>query len=153
MLKTLARGRDVDEILGRLRALRPDGARRWGRMTAHQMVCHLSDSFAMLTGEKAVSPASSPLHRTVVKWIALYVPLPWPAGIRTRPEVDQHRAGSPPADFAADLARLEARIHACCAASSRLEGRAHPIFGRLSRAAWLRWGYLHADHHLRQFGA
>jgi hypothetical protein len=30
---------------------------------------------------------------------------------------------------------------------------AHPIFGRMSRAAWLRWGYLHADHHLRQFGA
>jgi hypothetical protein len=28
----------------------------------------------------------------------------------------------------------------------------HPIFGRITRAEWLRWGYLHADHHLRQFG-
>jgi len=27
------------------------------------------------------------------------------------------------------------------------------MFGRLSDAAWLRWGYLHMDHHLRQFGA
>jgi hypothetical protein len=152
VLKTLARGRDRDEIFTRLRPLRPDSARRWGRMTAHQMVCHLSDSFAMLTGEKTASPASGPLQRTVVKWIALYVPLAWPAGIRTRPEVDQHVAGTPPAEFAGDLARLEARIAACCAASTRLEGRAHPIFGPLSRAAWLRWGYLHADHHLRQFG-
>ena len=33
------------------------------------------------------------------------------------------------------------------------DGRCHPIFGRLSRTAWLRWGYLHIDHHLRQFGA
>jgi hypothetical protein len=34
-----------------------------------------------------------------------------------------------------------------------LDGRVHPIFGRMSEAAWLRWGWLHADHHLRQFGA
>ena len=24
--------------------------------------------------------------------------------------------------------------------------------GTLSEAAWLRWAYLHTDHHLRQFG-
>jgi hypothetical protein len=30
--------------------------------------------------------------------------------------------------------------------------RTHPIFGALSARDWLRWGYLHADHHLRQFG-
>ena len=29
----------------------------------------------------------------------------------------------------------------------------HPIFGPLSHAAWLRWAWLHTDHHLRQFGA
>ena len=28
----------------------------------------------------------------------------------------------------------------------------HPIFGHVSEAAWLRWAYLHMDHHLRQFG-
>jgi hypothetical protein len=32
------------------------------------------------------------------------------------------------------------------------EGHAHSFFGRLSRTEWLRWGYLHMDHHLRQFG-
>jgi hypothetical protein len=35
----------------------------------------------------------------------------------------------------------------------RIEGKAHPLFGRMSDADWLRWAYLHADHHLRQFGA
>jgi hypothetical protein len=29
---------------------------------------------------------------------------------------------------------------------------AHPIFGRMTEAEWMRWGYLHTDHHLRQFG-
>ena len=28
----------------------------------------------------------------------------------------------------------------------------HPMFGPMSAADWMRWGYLHADHHLRQFG-
>jgi hypothetical protein len=28
----------------------------------------------------------------------------------------------------------------------------HPVFGPLNVAAWLRWGHLHVDHHLRQFG-
>lgn len=36
--------------------------------------------------------------------------------------------------------------------AANLDGQVHPIFGRLSRAAWLRWAYLHMDHHLRQFG-
>jgi Protein of unknown function (DUF1569) len=28
----------------------------------------------------------------------------------------------------------------------------HPIFGPMTAKDWMRWGYLHADHHLRQFG-
>lgn len=28
----------------------------------------------------------------------------------------------------------------------------HPIFGEMTEAEWMRWGYLHCNHHLRQFG-
>jgi hypothetical protein len=28
----------------------------------------------------------------------------------------------------------------------------HPFFGHMLCKDWTRWGYLHADHHLRQFG-
>ena len=28
----------------------------------------------------------------------------------------------------------------------------HPMFGPMTPEDWMRWGYLHADHHLRQFG-
>jgi hypothetical protein len=28
----------------------------------------------------------------------------------------------------------------------------HPMFGGMTAKDWMRWGYLHADHHLRQFG-
>ena len=153
-MKTLARPEDKAEILRRLERLRPDSTRRWGRMSPHQMVCHLSDSFRVATGEKQASPATSVFHRTVVKWIALHVPLPWPAGLQTRPEVDQERGGTRPADFAADVAQLETLVEVITTAPPRtLAGQVHPIFGPMSEAAWLRWGYLHMDHHLRQFGA
>src|ERR1700704_3346942 len=109
-MKTLARHRDRAEILQRLRAVRPESARRCGRMSAHQMVCHLSDSFLVVTGQKPVSHSTSVLQRTVVKWIALYVPLPWPAGIPTTPEVDQERGGTRPVNFATDVAQLEALL-------------------------------------------
>jgi hypothetical protein len=152
-MKTLARSRDRAEILQRLKAVRPESARRWGRMSAHQMVCHLSDSFRAVTGQKPVSDSTSLLQRTIVKWLALYVPLPWPAGIPTRPEIDQELGGTRPVDFATDVAQLEALLEQVTIQTKPFDWQRHPIFGRMSEAAWLRWSYLHVDHHLRQFGA
>ena len=120
-------------------------------MSAHQMVCHLSDSFRMASGHKPVSHAPRLLHRTVVKWIALYLPLPWPAGIPTSREIDQELGGTRPIAFESDVAELVALLELVGTPNSSFE-RLHPVFGTMSCAAWLRWGYLHMDHHLRQFG-
>jgi hypothetical protein len=151
-MKTMARPRDKAEIMRRLKTVRRECTRRWGRMTAHQMVCHLSDTCRMVTQQKAASRATGPFKSTVVKWIALYLPLPWPAGFPTRPEMDQEVGGTRPGDFAADLAELEALVEIITTPASNYNWPAHPIFGPMSEAAWLRWAYLHLDHHLRQFG-
>ena len=151
-MRTLARPRDKAEILRRLRGLRPETAARWGRMSAHQMVCHLADAFGMAMGHKPVRHAASVLDRTLVKWIALYLPVPWPRGIRTAPEIDQERDGTRPGEFAADLARLEELVEKVTAPARSFVWETHPRLGPLSDRAWLRWGYRHMDHHLRQFG-
>ena len=105
-------------------------------------------------GRKPVSPATGLLQRTIVKWIALYLPLRWPGGrIVTRPEIDQQLAGTRPGDFAADVAELEALMVLVTSQAGTFGWPPHPIFGRMSEADWMRWGYLHTDHHLRQFGA
>jgi hypothetical protein len=152
-MKTLARAADKDELLQRLRRLRPDSGRRWGRMSAHQMVCHLNDSLLVATGQKTVSHAITLPSRTIIKWIALYAPLRWPPGILTRPEIDQYVGGTRPTAFAADVARLEALMEDVSRQGASVPWSVHPIFGRMSERAWLRWAYLHTDHHLRQFGA
>jgi hypothetical protein len=122
-------------------------------MSAHQMICHLCDSCRVATGERRASNVGGLLHRTLMKWIALYLPVRWPPGIPTRPEVDQQVGGTKPVEFAADVAQLEALLEFITTRDRGFDWPAHPIFGRMSRAAWLRWAYLHADHHLRQFGA
>ena len=151
-MKTLARPADKAELLRRLREVQPDRVARWGQMSAHQMVCHVSDCFRMMTGEKRVRPGGTLLQRTFLKWTALYLPLSWPTGLPTSPEVDQAGGGTRPVDFAADMSGLVALVEVITAQSG--SGRQqHPVFGNMSDASWLRWGYLHMDHHLRQFGA
>ena len=137
-------------ILDRLQRVSPEDKALWGRMSAHQMICHLCDSAMVALGEKHVSPATGLFQRTILKWIALGTPLRWTKGFPTRPEIDQLKGGTSPDDFAADQARLlvlTRRID-----SAPIDGHSHPIFGPLTQAQWRRWLYRHSDHHLRQFG-
>jgi hypothetical protein len=149
-MRTLADERDRAELVARLGALRPDSARRWGRMTVHQMVCHLADNYRMALGQRPVETMRVPVPRGLVKWVALYAPLPWPRGIPTAPETDQQRLGSRPVEFAADLAEAVALLERV--AGAELARRAHTVFGTMTAADWQRWAWLHTDHHLRQFG-
>lgn len=149
-MKTLARERDRAELLRRIERLQPDTPARWGKMSAPQMVCHLADAFRMALDGQAVTDVPRLRGRTLIKIIALYLPAPWPPGIQTVPGLDQRAGGGTcPGVFAADIAVVGDLMR-------RMAGPAawprHPIFGRMSGRAWRRWGYLHVDHHLRQFG-
>ena len=150
MKKTLLNQNDKAEIFDRLRRLRPDSQRQWGKMTAHQAICHLSDSFMCKFGERESTQASNFFTKTVMKWFALQAPFQWPHGIPTMPENDQLIGGTAPAEFERDRAQLEATIERFCQPMKELSP--HPYFGQMTEAEWLRWGYLHCDHHLRQFG-
>ena len=151
-MKTLANATDKKEVLRRLQQLKPDSRRRWGKMTAHQMICHLHDSFRAGTGEKQISSVSNFLTRTLLKWIALYVPISWPHGVPTRPEMDQNRGGTKPVEFDRDVRELEMMVERFSQPQRDFDWHRHPLFEEMSDRDWLRWGYLHVDHHLRQFG-
>jgi hypothetical protein len=86
----------------------------------------------------------------MLKWFALYVPVPWPQGAATPPEMEQGVGGTVPVEFSQDRKRLVEVIGRFT--EVRVEGVKHPFFGKMSETDWTRWGYLHCDHHLRQFG-
>ena len=149
--RTLADRGCTAEILARVAALRADSPRRWGRMSAHQMVCHLIDCNRMALGDLAVRAPRTWFPRAVTKWVSLYTPMPWPAGLPTNPELDQDADGMRPNDFATDVATLVETVERLTSRAGGDDCPSHPDFGVMSQTDWLRWGYRHLDHHLRQF--
>jgi hypothetical protein len=152
-MKTLLNPADKQEILRRLDTIQPTSQRRWGSMSVHNMICHLSDGFRLYMGERPAEPVSVPLPRVLVKWFALWAPVQWPQGFKTAPELDQQEGGTPPAEFAADTSDLRALIERFTRKPADYVPKPHPHFGSLTEREWKRLAYLHADHHLRQFGA
>lgn len=148
--RSLKEPENIDEVMRRLGLLQPASPRQWGTMTAHEMLCHLGDSFLAVLGDRSASSSETWFRRTIVKWIALHTSLPWPKGVPTRPEVDPKRTGTRPAEFDGDRKKVVELICRFVSPDARY-GR-HPGFGAMTRDEWLRWGYGHVDHHLRQFG-
>lgn len=157
-MKSLYNPRDHQALRQRLESLRPDSPRQWGRMSPHQAVCHLLDAFRLVLGERdwGIRPGDPTpdtfVNRTVGRLYALTLPLPWPKGLPTSRAADQERGGTPPGDFADDVAELEAAMDRFRDHDGR-NMSPHIVFRQLTRGEWGRWGYRHMDHHLRQFGA
>ena len=152
-MKTLLNPSDKEEILRRLDTIQPTSQRRWGSMSAHKMICHLGDGFRLYMGERPAKPAPVPAPRKLLKWIALWAPIPWPHGFKTAPELDQQVGGTPPVEFAADMQDLRGLIERFTRRPADFTWKPHPHFDSMSEREWKRLAYLHADHHLRQFGA
>lgn len=142
----------VQELHRRLEGFRPDADRRWGRMTAHGAIVHMTDAFKMALGERPIRDKSTWFLRTFGRWIGFHTPLPWPRGFRAPRELDQERAGTSPESWDEDLAALHAALDRFFVERDRVAGNIHAVFGPLSRREWGVWGYRHTHHHLRQFG-
>ena len=136
------------EIGSRLTQLTPDRRAEWGRMSAQQMVCHLTASVQMATGEKAVAPRHTPLRYPVIKHLVLYA-LPFPKNAPTATELV---VASTPNAWGKDVDALQSALDRFIARGPEARWSDHPAFGRLSAQQWGVLVYRHVDHHLRQFG-
>jgi hypothetical protein len=126
------------EILQRLSRVRPDSRRKWGKMTPHQMVCHLCDSLRFSLGERDAESVENIFTRTVMKWVALYTPLPWPHGIPTMATMDQQAGGTPPIEFDRDKQEFQVLMDRFLSAPSLSATVRHPFFGEMSEFEWKR---------------
>ena len=85
-----------------------------------------------------------------MKFFALRVPVEWPKNVPTVPEL---RIGAPrmqPTNFDNDKASMMEALERFLAFTDNRNP--HSFFGAMKPSDWMRWGYLHTDHHLRQLG-
>jgi hypothetical protein len=152
-MKTLRSAQDKAEIVRRLESVQPASPRIWGKMTAHQMICHLSDGFRMYMGEKEVAPVGGMYPSRVLRWFALWAPVRWPKGFQTMKEIDQQGGGgTSPVEFERDRRELMTLLERFTKQPRDYTPLPHAHFGAMNEKEWMRLAYLHADHHLRQFG-
>jgi Protein of unknown function (DUF1569) len=148
-MKSLASVEVLSEIRVRLRSVRVDDRARWGKMTAKKMMRHLACAYEVALGDRTVKPMPG-LPPVLMKWLALRSGLRWTKNLQTTPELKRAIAESEDADFEL-VVRWVIEAMELVARGER-SAPAHPMFGPMTTADWMRWGYLHADHHLRQFG-
>lgn len=148
-MKTIADGALRTALQERLARLTPTTPRVWGRMTPHQMLVHVADG---MEAAMNIRPFTIPIRppKRLLKFFALKLPIPWPRGVKAG--ADPAGAILPSEQFEADRFRCAANLAAMAAASVASLNPTHPIFGPMAASDWYRWAYLHADHHLRQFG-
>jgi hypothetical protein len=151
MAKTLAHAQDRTEIERRFAALTEDAVRRWGTMSVGGMLCHVDDSYQVVMGDRPLLPAKIAIPKRMAKFVSLRLPMRWPRNLPTGENLRQGCGGTPPSAFAEDRARVLKTLDRFCACTTHIQE--HPFFGGMTAAEWMRWGYLHADHHLRQFSA
>lgn len=155
-MSTISKPAELEQLIRRLGELRPDTSRKWGTMTAAEMLCHLGDATASVlkrgAGESEDASREPARNRPVLKWIALRSPLPWPQGLKTPAAVDPHAEGTKPGDFEVDRQRAIEGLRLFAQAPAADLAESHGAFGRMTRDDWHRWAYRHTDHHLRQFG-
>lgn len=151
-MKSLMNAPDRTEIEARLAGLSPDAHKKWGRMSVGGMICHLNDSFQVVLGERETDRRPRLHERTIIKVIALHMPMRWPHGAKTVDACAQEAGGTPPGDFEQDKAALRATMDRFVAGIE--PGKSvHPLFGTMTASEWGHWGWRHMDHHLRQFSA
>ncbi|MGA7156878.1 MAG: DUF1569 domain-containing protein [Acidobacteriaceae bacterium] len=148
-MKTLSQPIDAAEIRARILTLTPTDAAQWGIMNVGQMICHGRGALLYAMSDTPVEfiPAALPPH--ALKHVALKLPVPWS---RSFPAIPELRLGSPAlitSTFDHDRDGLLTTLDSFCALTNHT--RDHPYFHEMQHEDWMRWGYLHTDHHLRQF--
>jgi hypothetical protein len=147
-MRTIFDPKERRALLRRIDLLTPGTPARWGRMNAHQMVCHLIDAIESGFKDVPVSRASGPLARFPINWLVINV-LPWPRGkLQSPPDLLQRK----PAGWSTDVAGLRAWLERASDRGPHAPWPPTDVFGAISGRQWGALLRTHIDHHLRQFG-
>jgi hypothetical protein len=148
MSKSIINTSEMQEIQSRFDKLTADTKPLWGRMNVKQMLRHVHNAanFAFETETPRKKPGL--FDRTVMKWMIFHVPAP--KNVKTFQPIDMVANKIDPEEFNAELRATKdifTRV-----AEFKGEYQPNPFLGVLTKDEWGRLCYVHAHHHLKQFG-
>lgn len=149
-MKQIGDGAVLNDLVARLQRLTPAHMAAWGTMNGQQMARHLGDACEAVLKRRPFASRSRGTPSPLRKFLLLHLLRQMPRGIKAG--ADPAGAAVDPANFDADLSRAVTLLRDLAAVPPEGLVDAHPVLGPMSRANWMRWAYLHTDHHLRQFG-
>jgi hypothetical protein len=150
-MKTLYDTATADVVKARLKELRPDSQRLWGKMSATQMVEHCARGMEWAVDD--VRPPRLLVGRIlgpIVRPLALKDDAPMRRNSPTSPLLVVREEGN----LDAERERLCSLIDRFVAGGTdACTKHPHSFFGKMTAHDWGVLTYKHLDHHLRQFGA
>ncbi|HTE31971.1 MAG TPA: DUF1569 domain-containing protein [Chryseolinea sp.] len=152
MKKTIFDRPVLNELITRIAKLETSSKGRWGKLTAQQMVRHLTEACRIAFDEVVVPDCSNFLTRSVLKWLFLNNIKPpgrEKGKIKTFAEVDVVNLNLKVDSL--DVERTKYTTILQRMAHAETLSLRHPLFGKMDRADWGLLTYAHADYHLTQF--
>ncbi len=140
-----------EDIVSRLSKVNHQLKPKWGVMSAHQMIVHMSDPFRVALKERIVPYVPSEYGEPPFN-IQVSQTLPWPKNSNSIPEFTQGDKGTELTDFDSDMNTLLDLINRFGELADGDPVPMHPVFGYLTNEEWARVMWRHLDHHLNQFG-
>lgn len=133
----------------RIRSVRADSARQWGKMDAAQMLAHCQVALRVALGDVQLKRGLLGLIFGPIAKRQLLAPGQFGRGLPTAPEFKV--AG--PRELEKERAALLALVERFgWGGPDGVTKEPHPFFGKLSPEDWNTLQWKHLDHHLRQFG-
>ena len=149
-MKNLYDPERVAEVKERIARLTPSSERKWGTMTAAQVVTHCARGVQMATGELRIPRL---FIGRLIGWKIKSIVMRDDAPFRRNSPTAGALVVKDEPDFEAGRAQLLAEIdRVALAGPSGCSKHPHPFFGSMTPSEWAVLGYKHLDHHLRQFG-
>jgi hypothetical protein len=142
----------VREVLkARIRNIQADSKRKWGSMSADQMMWHLCEALDMCVGKLDISKEKNPLPIPMPQFMVRFMvlELPWPHGVPTISKIVP--ASGKQYDLEAERTRVLATIDEFAARPLNGPWPYHPFMGQLTGEQYSRLQAKHINHHLTQF--
>jgi hypothetical protein len=138
---------EIEIIFQRLDQLKIDSIPLFGKMNAHQMVCHCTDQIRLALGTFMAEEYGRLEPKEVIALSKAGKTVPAAKGLG-----QVEGGGTKPINFSTDVKLLKQHILDFSMLNENFEFGLHPYFGHMTKEKWIRLTLYHLNHHFNQFG-